>query len=105
VDGAADAAPRNEIERSLHALWKELLGVETLSIHDNFFELGGHSLMATQLVSRLQETVPVRFPLNVIFTTPTIAELAAVIEERLLELIEELPEDEAERLAAAVFGR
>ena len=101
---AADAAPRNEIERSLHALWKELLGVETLSIHDNFFELGGHSLMATQLVARLQETVPVRFPLNVIFTTPTIAELAAVIEERLLELIEELPEDEAERLAAAVFG-
>jgi acyl transferase domain-containing protein len=101
---AADAAPRNEIERSLHALWKELLGVKTLSIHDNFFELGGHSLMATQLVARLQETVPVRFPLNVIFTTPTIAELAAVIEERLLELIEELPEDEAERLAAAVFG-
>ena len=101
---AADGAPRNEIERSLHALWKELLGVETLSIHDNFFELGGHSLMATQLVARLQETVPVRFPLNVIFTTPTIAELAAVIEERLLELIEELPEDEAERLAATVFG-
>jgi acyl transferase domain-containing protein len=102
---AADSAPRNEIERALHALWKELLGVETLGIHDNFFELGGHSLMATQLVARLQETVPVRFPLNVIFTTPTIAELAAVIEERLLELIEELPEDEAERLAATVFGR
>jgi phthiocerol/phenolphthiocerol synthesis type-I polyketide synthase E len=101
---AADSAPRNEIERSLHALWKELLGVETLGIYDNFFELGGHSLMATQLVARLQETVPVRFPLNVIFTTPTIAELAAVIEERLLELIEELPEDEAERLAATVFG-
>jgi phthiocerol/phenolphthiocerol synthesis type-I polyketide synthase E len=101
---AADAAPRNEIERSLHALWKEMLGVETLSIYDNFFELGGHSLMATQLVARLQETAPVRFPLNFIFTTPTIAELAAVIEERLLELIEELPEDEAERLAATVFG-
>jgi len=100
----ADAAPRNEIERSLHALWKELLGVETLSIHDNFFELGGHSLMAAQLVARLQETAPVRFPVNSIFETPTIAELAAVIEERLLELIEELPEDEAERLAATVFG-
>lgn len=100
----SDGAPRNEIERSLHALWKELLGVETLSIHDNFLDLGGHSLMATQLVARLQETVPVRLPLNIIFTTPTIAELAAVIEERLLELIEELPEDEAERLAATVFG-
>ncbi|HKX33615.1 MAG TPA: acyltransferase domain-containing protein, partial [Blastocatellia bacterium] len=101
---AADSAPRNEIERALHALWKELLGVETLGIYDNFFELGGHSLMAAQLVARLQETVPVRFPLNVIFTTPTIAELAAAIEERLLELIEELPEDEAERLAATIFG-
>jgi phthiocerol/phenolphthiocerol synthesis type-I polyketide synthase E len=101
---AAAAAPRNEIERTLQALWQELLGIETPGIHDNFFELGGHSLMATQLMARLQETLPVQLPLRVIFETPTIAQLAEVIEARLLELIEELPEDEAQRLAAAVFS-
>ena len=40
-------APRTPGEKTLAALWQQVLGVEQMSIYDNFFELGGDSLLAT----------------------------------------------------------
>jgi len=82
------------------AIWQELLGIEQVGIDDTFFDLGGHSLLGTQLVSRLRETFLVELPLDRFFETPTIAELAKVIEELLVEKIEELPEEEVQKLLA-----
>jgi amino acid adenylation domain-containing protein len=92
-------APVTEIEKTVAAIWQELLGIKSVGLHDNFFELGGHSLLMTQLVTRLREAFPVELPLRDMFEQPTIAGLATVIEEILIEMIEELPEDEAERLS------
>ncbi|HSF43219.1 MAG TPA: amino acid adenylation domain-containing protein, partial [Thermoanaerobaculia bacterium] len=39
--------PRTPVERELVDIWKELLGMDRISIYDNFFELGGHSLLLT----------------------------------------------------------
>src|SRR5262249_5211161 len=36
--GEAYEAPRNELERSVAAVWREVLGVERVGVHDNFFE-------------------------------------------------------------------
>jgi len=91
-------APGTEIEKAIAAIWQELLGVNRVGLHDNFFEMGGHSLLITQVVARLREVFPVELPLRETFERPTIAGLAELIEERLIEMIEELPEDEAERL-------
>ncbi|MDG1461934.1 MAG: amino acid adenylation domain-containing protein, partial [Gammaproteobacteria bacterium] len=49
--------PRNPLEESLCALWTEVLGVDNVGIHDDFFALGGHSLIATQLVSRIRDSL------------------------------------------------
>jgi amino acid adenylation domain-containing protein len=73
-------APRNSVEEALAGIWSEVLGVERVSVEDNFFELGGHSLLATRVMSSVHERFGVELPLRVIFETPTIAGLAAVIE-------------------------
>jgi amino acid adenylation domain-containing protein len=73
-------APRNETEKTLAAIWSEVLGVELVGIHDNFFELGGHSLVATRVLSRVNEAFGVELPLRYMFDRPTVAGLAEALE-------------------------
>ncbi|HEY0121910.1 MAG TPA: thioesterase domain-containing protein, partial [Rhizobium sp.] len=69
-------APRSDTERTLCAIWQEVLGIERIGITDNFFELGGHSLLAIQLASRIQSVLSLAMPLGVLFSNPTIAGIA-----------------------------
>lgn len=91
-------APRSELEQSMCVIWCEVLGREKIGIYDNFFELGGHSLMATQMIVRVRKAFEVDISLRQLFTTPTIAEMSEVIEERLLARVEALSEAEARDL-------
>ncbi|MBW7931888.1 MAG: AMP-binding protein, partial [Gammaproteobacteria bacterium] len=72
--------PRSEIERRLAALWGGVLGREGIGIHDDFFALGGHSLLATRLIARVRDAFGLEVPLVALFESPTIAGLAAAIE-------------------------
>lgn len=98
-------APSNQIEQTIAVLWQELLGIDQIGIYDNFFELGGHSLMAARLIARLREVFLVEIPLKSIFERPTIGGLAEVTEELFVEKLEQLSEEEAERLMSNVFQR
>jgi acyl carrier protein len=80
IDNKYANAPRNGVEQSVANIWQELLGIEQVGIHDNFFELGGYSLLATQVISRLRDAFGVKLSLPSFFETPTVAELAVVIE-------------------------
>ncbi|HEY9767123.1 MAG TPA: SDR family NAD(P)-dependent oxidoreductase [Coleofasciculaceae cyanobacterium] len=76
-------APRNEIEKTIANIWQEVIGFNQIGIYDNFFELGGHSLLAVQVTSRLREAFYLDLPLRtLLFEAPTIAKLAAVIDEQ-----------------------
>ncbi len=48
--------PGNATERTLAAVWCEVLELEAVGIQDNFFDLGGHSLLAIQVQKRLRES-------------------------------------------------
>lgn len=98
VSASADVAPRTPTEEVLANMWSEVLGLDRISIEDQFFDLGGHSLLATQLVSRLRDRFNIELPLRRLFEAGTIERLAPVIEELLLDEIEALSEDEAERI-------
>jgi amino acid adenylation domain-containing protein len=108
-DGAAGperpyVAPRNEVEAAVAQIFAELVGVEKVGVFDSFFDLGGHSLLATQATWRLRETFGVELALRALFEAPTVAELAGVIEDRIIEQIESLSEDEVDSLLDPADG-
>ena len=72
-------APRNDIEKTLVALWEGLLGVNQVGVKDNFFELGGHSLIAVRLFAKIKKTYGVDYPISVLFEAPTIEGCAKMI--------------------------
>jgi len=46
--------PRTHGEQVVVTVWRELLGVERISIADNFLDLGGHSLLIMQAIAKLE---------------------------------------------------
>jgi amino acid adenylation domain-containing protein len=73
-------APQTEIQRSLAAVWVEVLRIDEPGIYDNFFDLGGHSLLAVQVISRIREVFQVELTVRDLFESPTIGELAEAVE-------------------------
>ncbi|MFJ4689443.1 amino acid adenylation domain-containing protein [Streptomyces sp. NPDC088789] len=69
-------APRSAQEARLTALWGEMLGVEPVGVTDDFFDLGGHSILAAQLIERVHREFEVDLPARMLYTQPTVAELA-----------------------------
>jgi amino acid adenylation domain-containing protein len=69
------------VQEMLAGIWADILGIKQVGINDNFFELGGHSLLATQVISRIRKTFGVDIPLQHLFESPTIAELAEEIQQ------------------------
>jgi acyl-CoA synthetase (AMP-forming)/AMP-acid ligase II/aryl carrier-like protein len=99
-------APRNKVEQELAVMWAEVLKVERVGIHDNFLFLGGDSILATRLLARIRENTGVEVPWLAFFDQPTVAGLAALVDESSAELqrqlseVEQLSDAEAERLLA-----
>ena len=79
IPEAGDAAPRTELESIVSEIWSGVLGVSPISIHENFFVLGGQSLSAIRVLAQLRAR-GLEISLQTLFQSPTIAELAAVIE-------------------------
>jgi acyl carrier protein len=77
---AIRALPATPVEKQLALLWQNVLGIENLAVRDNFFELGGHSLRATRIIASVQRDFGVTLTLRDLFTKPTIAEIAALID-------------------------
>ncbi len=71
-------APQGAAEEAIAAIWQELLGVEKVGRHDHFFELGGHSLMVIGMLDRLRQQ-GWHGEVRGVFTTPTLAALAATL--------------------------
>ncbi|HEV7516794.1 MAG TPA: AMP-binding protein, partial [Thermoanaerobaculia bacterium] len=84
-------APRTAAEEILAALCCELLEIEQIDVRADFFDAGMHSLLAIQLFSRVQETFGVELPLHEVFERPTVAGLAARVEEALRSAVRATP--------------
>ncbi len=70
------APPRDALERTVCQVWARVLKVERVGLDDNFFEIGGHSLLAARLFAQLDEAIGRPLTLGVLFTAPTVRQLA-----------------------------
>jgi hypothetical protein len=75
--------PRTPLEETLVEAAAEVLEhqLEEVGVLDNFFDLGGHSLLATRFVSLLSLRHGIEVPLQLVFETANLAELA----DRIME--------------------
>jgi acyl carrier protein len=69
-------APRCETERTIAAIWKQVLQVEKVGMNDSFFDLGGHSLLMVQVHGKLQEVFKKDLSVMELFQYPTVSSLA-----------------------------
>ena len=92
---AGFAAPGTVAQLRLAEILADVLGRGPVGIDDNFFLLGGHSLLGTQVVLRAGEAFGVEITLRHLFLAPTIRQLATLIEDIVLRMIDAMSEDEA----------
>ena len=72
-------APRTDVERTLCAVWQQVLDAPEVGIESNFFALGGDSLRAVRIVSRAAE-LGLAVAIDAVFREPTIARLAPLVQ-------------------------
>ena len=69
--------PRNDVERDIVRVLKELLAADEVGVDDNFFDLGANSLLMVQASVRLRLLLGRSVPLVRMFQFPTARSLAA----------------------------
>ncbi|MBS0644021.1 MAG: amino acid adenylation domain-containing protein [Proteobacteria bacterium] len=79
--GGSACPPANALEAELAAIWRDLLGLDSVGRHDNFFDVGGHSLLAARLAALIQARHRVRLRPSQIFAAPTLAGIAGLVRD------------------------
>lgn len=112
-DGSAGTpyvAPATDTERTVTQIFADVLERDRIGSQDEFFLLGGNSLQAIRAVGRLNEALGLTVSVRDFYATPSVAALAALVDRqqieaqqaewRLLTEVEQLSDDEVERLLA-----
>jgi thioesterase domain-containing protein/acyl carrier protein len=87
--GAADASQqalqtsktitRQDNERAMAEIWRDLLNIETIDPDANFFDLGGHSLLAARMLARVESQFGKRLGFATLVDAPTLRSFAATL--------------------------
>ncbi|MDP9086632.1 MAG: non-ribosomal peptide synthetase [Pseudomonadota bacterium] len=98
---SAFEAPTNALERRLAEILTDVMKLDTVGLDDNFFLLGGHSLLGTQIVLRAGDAFGINLTLRDLFDAPTVRRLAIVVEQRIVEAVSIMSDEQVFRLSAA----
>src|SRR5690606_11648325 len=80
---AGGRMPATGTERMVASHFREVLDYgHEIRADDDFFVLGGHSLLAAKLALRLRMELGIPLSLGALFEHPTVARLAAYLDER-----------------------
>ena len=73
--------PTSTMVEMLTPMWQRLLQLSSVDVDDNFFDLGGDSSLALQLFNDVARACGRELPPVTIYVAPTIAALAALLEQ------------------------
>ncbi|MDQ2106594.1 beta-ketoacyl synthase N-terminal-like domain-containing protein, partial [Azospirillum isscasi] len=73
----ATPASLSAVQERVAAVWREVLGRDSIGPDENFFDAGGHSLRLVRVHARLEEDFARGIPISDLFRLPTIRSLAA----------------------------
>ncbi|HEX4458704.1 MAG TPA: amino acid adenylation domain-containing protein [Polyangia bacterium] len=79
IAAAPYVPPASDVERTVAAIWQEVLGVAKVGLHDNFFDLGGHSLLTVRVHEKLTQAFARPFSMVELFRHPTVDALSRYI--------------------------
>ncbi|MEV4482959.1 non-ribosomal peptide synthetase [Micromonospora coxensis] len=101
ASGDGYVPPRTDAETLVAEVYADILQVEKVGAHDDFFALGGNSLRGMRAMARIRAEVDVELPMRALFSSPVVADLAAVIEQRIAAELDQLSDTEVAALLAA----
>ncbi len=73
-------APESETEKTVSAIWQEVMQVGPIGRKDDFWELGGDSLMAIEVLNQIEARLQTEISVKDIVENPVLEQLAFVIE-------------------------
>lgn len=76
----ARVEPHDALIEQLTGIWSHVLRADDVDGESNFFDLGGDSLLAVNLFLEIERETGHTLPITTIYDAPTVAELAALIE-------------------------
>jgi acyl carrier protein len=85
---AGFTAPRTETEVLIAGIWADVLGLDQVGVYDNFLELGGDSVRSLGIAARAKAAFDVALTPREVLITRTVAGLAELVEEKILQEIE-----------------
>ena len=79
--GNVNPMPTSTMVEMLVPIWQRVLQLPSIGVDDNFFEVGGDSSLALALFNEIAQACGRELPPVMIYHAPTIAALAAVLED------------------------
>ncbi|HEX4705191.1 MAG TPA: amino acid adenylation domain-containing protein, partial [Pseudonocardiaceae bacterium] len=73
-------AARTDTERTVAAIFADVLVADRVGAMDSFFDLGGNSLQAARVVARIRQSLDIQLRVRDFFDMPVVADLAAELD-------------------------
>lgn len=73
-------APRTVTEAKLAEIWRDSLTMDMVGVEDTYNDLGGDSTTAAIIFALIEESFAVKVPMSTLMTSPSIAQLAPVVD-------------------------
>jgi acyl carrier protein len=79
--GAEAVLPGTSAERTVAAIWRDVLEIDIICVDANFFSVGGQSILLLQVLAKLEQSFGREIAVVDLFRYPTVRSLAAFLGE------------------------